>query len=339
MPRYIVFGAGAIGSVLGASLYRRGYDAVLIGRASHVEAIRRDGLHLISKGMLRRIKVNSAESVRALKPRPDDILLLTVKSQDTARAAEELSTVYGSGTAAVSLQNAIRNEEYLANRFERVYGGLVEFGANYLNPGIVEFTRGNLLAIGKFPEGVDAVAERVASDLGAAGFRVDCHPQIMGLKWWKLAFNVNNALLAMLGCWLQKAHSDPNIYPLMAEVMSETLLVLRKANIRTEPPQGFPPIEESIKTLRSGGFAREHDLPPDRRSYPSMWQDLKWLRETTEADALNGEIVELGKRYRVATPLNALLLQLVHEAVKRRQQPGQYTAKEIAKLFRKVQGA
>ncbi|MBM3801738.1 MAG: 2-dehydropantoate 2-reductase [Acidimicrobiia bacterium] len=338
MPRYIVFGAGAIGSVLGASLYRCGQDVVLIGRTPHVEATRRDGLQLISRGVLRRIKVSATESLRDLRPKPDDILLVTVKSHDTAQAAEELGAIYGSGTTVVSLQNAIRNEEFLANRFERVYGGLVEFGANYLSPGVVEYTRGNLLALGKFPEGVDTVAERIASDLMAAGFRVYCHPRIMRLKWWKLAFNVNNALLALLGCWLQQAQSDPETYPLMAEVMSETLLVLRKANIHPEAPPGFPPIEESIDTLRRGDFAREHDLPPDRRSYPSMWQDLKWFRKTTEADALNGEIVELGKKYGVPTPLNALLLQLAHEAVRNQQQPGKYTTQEIAKLFRQAQG-
>ena len=91
MPRYIVFGAGAIGSFVGAALHRSGQDALLIGRSPHVQAIRKEGLRLISDGIVRRVKVNVAEDLRALKPREDDILLITVKSQDTETAAKHLS--------------------------------------------------------------------------------------------------------------------------------------------------------------------------------------------------------------------------------------------------------
>jgi 2-dehydropantoate 2-reductase len=125
MSRYIVFGAGAIGSILGATLYRSGQDTVLIGRGSHVQAIRKEGLQLMSEGVLRRIKVSAIEDLGALKPRPDDILLLTAKSQDTETATRQLSGIYGPRTSIVSLQNAVRNEEILARRFEGVYGGLV----------------------------------------------------------------------------------------------------------------------------------------------------------------------------------------------------------------------
>jgi len=216
MPRYIVFGAGAIGSILGAALHRSGQDTVLVGRGPHVQAIRKEGLQLISEGALRRIKVSAIEDPREIKPRSDDVLLLTVKSQDTEAAAKQLGGIYGSRTSIVSLQNAVRNEEILAGQFQAVYGGLVEFSGNYLSAGLVEHTRNNLVAVARYPEGVDPVAERIAADLTAAGFRVECHLRVMNLKWWKLLLNVNNALLALLGAWLQKAQSDPNIYPLMA---------------------------------------------------------------------------------------------------------------------------
>ena len=333
MRRYIVFGAGAIGSILGATLYRSGRDVVLIGRGSHVQAIRKEGLQLMSEGVLRRIKVSAIEDLRSLKPRPNDILLLTVKSQDTETAGRQLGGIYGPGTSIVSLQNAVCNEEILARRFEQVYGGLVEFSGNYLSPGLVEHTRNNLVAIGRYPQGVDALAERITADLTVAGFRVECHPQVMNLKWWKLLLNVNNALLALLGCWLQKAHSDPNIYPLMADVMSESLRVLRKANIYPQAPENFPPIEEAIEELRNGGFACEYDLPAERRTYPSTWQDLRLRRQATEVDFLNGEIVGLGKSHGVPTPMNSILLNLIHLAVEHKDPPGKYSPEEIRSWF------
>jgi 2-dehydropantoate 2-reductase len=333
MPRYIVFGAGAIGSILGAALHRCGQDVVLVGRGSHAQAIRKEGLRLMSEGVLRRIKLSAIEDVRGIKPRSDDVLLLTVKSQDTETAAKQLSGVYGPRTSIVSLQNAVRNEEILATQFQQIYGGLVEFSGNYLSAGLVEHTRNNLMAVGKYPEGVDPISERIAADLSVAGFRAECHPQVMNLKWWKLLLNVNNALLALLGCWLQKAHSDHNIYPLMADVMGESLGVLRKASIHPQAPQGLPPIEATIEELRNGRFACDYELPAERRTYPSTWQDLKLQRQATEVDFLNGEIVRLGESLGVPTPLNLILVNLIHSAVKHRDPPGKYSPQEIRIWF------
>ena len=117
----------------------------------------------------------------------------------------------------------------------------------------------------------------------------------MNLKWWKLLLNVNNALLALLGCWLQKAHSDPNIYPLMADVMGESLSVLRNANIHPQAPRVFRQSRPQLKSCGDGGFACEYDLPVEKRTYPSTWQDLRLRRQATEVDFLNGEIVRVGR--------------------------------------------
>src|SRR5436305_4440878 len=127
MARYIIYGAGAIGSILGAGLYRTGQDVVLVGRGRHVEAIRRDGLQLRAQGQLRQIKINAVDDLAKLQPKTEDRLVLTVKAQHTGDAVRTLATVYLPTAPIVALQNAIRNEEILATRFQCVYGGLVEF--------------------------------------------------------------------------------------------------------------------------------------------------------------------------------------------------------------------
>ena len=124
----------------------------------------------------------------------------------------------------------------------------------------------------------------------------------------------------------------------MADVMGESLSVLRKANIHPQAPQGLPPIEATIEKLRNGGFACEYDLPAERRTYPSTWQDLRLRRHATEVDFLNGEIVQMGKNLGVPTPLNAELLCLIDEAVQRRDQPGKYVPEEIRRLFEVARG-
>jgi ketopantoate reductase len=119
----------------------------------------------------------------------------------------------------------------------------------------------------------------------------------------------------------------------MADVMGESLSVLRKANIDPQAPQGLPPIEATIEKLRDGGFACEYDLPAERRTYPSTWQDLRLQRQATEVDFLNGEIARMGKDLGVQTPLNSILINLIHLAVEHKDPPGKYTPEQIRSLF------
>jgi 2-dehydropantoate 2-reductase len=333
MARYILFGAGAIGSIVGVNLYRSGRDAILVGRGPHIQAIRKDGLKLKVKGEIRRIKIDAIEDLSGLTPKADDRILVTVKSQHTAAAVESLSRAYTPQAPVVALQNAICNEETIAARFESVYGALVEFCGNFLEPGTVEQTRNNLIGVGKFPDGFDSVAASVCQDLGEAGFQVERDEKVMELKWWKLVVNTNNGLLALLGSWLQKGFSDPEIYPLMADVMQESFQVLEKAGIHTRPPLGFPPLELAIQKLRSGERAREEDLPIEQRTYPSTWQDLHLKRGSTEVEFLNGEIERIGRRLGVPTPRNSLILQLVSEIARNREPPGKYSPQQIKSLF------
>ena len=259
--------------------------------------------------------------------------LVTVKSGDTASAAEVLSKVYKGDRPVVSLQNAVCNEEILAQRFQSVYGGLVEFCGNFLSPGVVEHTRNNFLAVGKFPQGFDAVAESMANDLSAAGFRVECCERVMAVKWWKLVLNLGNSLLAILDFWLQRAQVDPEVYPLMAEVMDEGLVVLRKAGIEPRSPEGVPAIDVMIQKLRSGELARDYDLSSEARTYPSTWQDLTLRRGKTEAGFLNGEIERLGQRHGVPTPRNSALLRMVDEMAAKREMPGKYSPAEVRRIL------
>ncbi len=333
MPRYIIHGAGAIGSILGAELYRSGREVVLIGSPSHVDAIRRDGLQLKSKGVVRKVKVPAVSHPSHLCPMEGDRLLVTVKTQQTQAAAELLSKVFPRQTTIVSFQNAVRNEEILSRRFDNVYGGLVDFSGNFLRPGCVEHTRNNLVALGQFPRGFDLLANLMGSDLERAGFRVDRSEEVMTIKWWKLVLNTNNATLAILDCWLQKVFSDPEIYPLMAAVFEESLAVVRKSGIQPQSPRGVPLLETAIQDLRTGAMACPYDLPFDERTYPSTWQDLHLKRGETEVNYLNGEIERLGRNLDIPTPSNSTLLKIVADMSSRRELPGKYTPRELQKIL------
>ena len=333
MTRYIICGAGAIGSILGAGLQRSGQDVVLVARPAHEQAILRDGLHVRFMEEEFRIKITAVSDPADIRPSGSDCLLFSVKTQQTGTAAGRLAAVFPRSTPALSLQNAVRNEEILARHFQDVYGGLVDFSGTFVEPGRVVHTRNNLMAIGKFPRGLDPFALAVAADLHQAGFQVERSEDIMAIKWWKLILNTTNALLAILDCWLQKALSDPEICSLMAAVFDESLSVVRQAGIQPEAPQGTPSLEVTIQKMKSGGIASESNLPEDQRTYPSTWQDLRLQRGETEVYYLNGEIERLASRLGVSTPLNSFLLRTVTEMSHRRELPGKFSTKQLEAIF------
>jgi len=333
MSRYIICGAGAIGSILGARLQRSGQDVVLVARPAHVQAILRDGLHVRFLEEDCSLEIKAVSDPADIRPNGSDRLLLSVKTQQTEAAAGRLAAVFPGKTPAISLQNAVRNEEILARHFQDVYGGLVDFSGTFVEPGRVVHTRNNLMAIGKFPQGLDPLAQSVAADLQHAGFQVEQSENVMAIKWWKLILNTTNALLAILDCWLQKALSDPEICSLMAAVFEESLRVVRKAGIKLEAPQGTPSLEVTIQKMKSGGIASEFILPEDQRTYPSTWQDLRLQRGETEVDYLNGEIERLASRLGVSTPLNSFLLRTVTEMSHRKEPPGKYSTEQLKGIF------
>src|SRR6202049_2598503 len=112
--RFLFFGAGAVGSFLGARLAQAGSEVTLVGRQPHVEAVSRDGVRMVLAGKV------SNQSVRAARPSiaeaggPFDYVFLTVKGYDTLDAIEQLQPVLRPGTILGSFQNGVGNEEAIA---------------------------------------------------------------------------------------------------------------------------------------------------------------------------------------------------------------------------------
>jgi 2-dehydropantoate 2-reductase len=335
MTRYIVYGAGAIGSIIGASLSEAGQEVVLVGRAAHVEAICREGLQLHEPGgRSRRVRLNAVEALSQIVPRAEDRLLITLKAQQTADAVAVISNLYASGTPLVSFQNAVNNEAlFAAHCFSRIYGGMVDVSGSFLQPGVVHFTRNNLLAIGRYPHGMDDLGESIATDLEKAGFNIERSSRIMELKWWKLVINTTNALLAVLDCWVQRANHDPIIAPMMADLFEEGFRVLESAGIAVQAPKNLLPASEMIARLRAHAAHHPQELPFEERTYPSTWQDLCLRRGSTEVPLFNGEIIRLGAQAGVPTPLNALLLEMVENMAKNKETPPKLSPEEMKQLF------
>ena len=199
--RFIVYGLGAIGGAVAAHLVEAGADVAGVARGAHLEKIRADGLRLLTPTRSATVRFPVAEDPAALRLRPEDLVILAVKSQDTAGALEALSAARRDITVAC-FQNGVANERAAARYFERVYGVVVMCPATHLQPGVVAVHSTPVPAlfdVGRFPTGDDSGAEGLAATLAGAGFDTRAVPDVMRWKYTKLLLNLGNAAQALTG--------------------------------------------------------------------------------------------------------------------------------------------
>jgi 2-dehydropantoate 2-reductase len=336
--RYIVYGAGAVGSVVGGLLHRAGYAACLVGRPAHVEAIRARGLRLETPTETLTLDIPAVSHLAEAAPGEGDAILLGVKATQTAAAMADIARQVPPTTPVLCLQNGIANEAIVAEYVTQVYPVLVLFNAVLPEPGRVVLTIMDFLAVGCFPKGTDALTAQVAADFTAAGLPTREHPDAMAVKWGKLIGNLNNALLAVTDCYWQKAFATPEMLSMMRAVMEEGLRVLAAAGISPADVTGRFDIRAQVEAFaaRQAEFA---DVPPEQRGYPSMWQDLHFRRPETEVEYLNGEIVRLGERYGVPTPINRALLAAVRESIETGKGVGQFPLERLRERIAHLAGS
>ncbi len=330
--RIAVIGAGAVGSALGALLHRAGQKVVLIARPDHVAAIRKNGLQV--DGHMGSFNV-SVEAAEALDFRPD-LALLTVKTQDVV-AAVKTHQAFLSEVPVVTFQNGIRGDQLVATILprERILSAVVLTHATYLSPGKVTVVyRGQLILGRPFGE-KDCQLEDAAHVLNQA-IPIRVTGNIQGAHWLKLIVNLNNALPAITNQTMNQVYANAFLRNLAVGLMREGLRVIDRANIRLESlPQVSVALTKLVNWMPPGlagriAAAKVRQLTTEWPLWGSTLQSIQRGRPT-EIDYLNGEIVELGKRYGEATPLNSKIVELVHQV----ERTGQFlSAEEIARAFR-----
>lgn len=319
--RYVVIGAGAVGGVAGGRLALHDHDVVLVARGEHGRVMAEQGLTIESPDGVENVAVPVHDKPETIAFRAGDVAVVAVKSQDTAGVLHALRSVAPPSTPIVCLQNGVENERAALRLFERVYGICVMCPASHLEPGVVQANSSpvaGILDIGRFPGGVDEVAEAVARDLSASTFVSEPRPDIMRWKYAKLLMNLGNAIEALCGTGLR----DSRVYGLARE---EAIAVLRAAGIP------FASAEED--QARRGDILRMRPIAGQRRGGGSSWQSLERGTGSIEADWLNGEIALLGRLHGVPAPVNSVLQRLADGAARRGDPPGSMTEDEILALL------
>jgi 2-dehydropantoate 2-reductase len=323
---YVIIGAGAVGGTIGGRLHQHGHPVTLVARGEHHDAIRERGLLLATPDGEHALDVPVVAGPEELVLEPDSVLVLAVKSQDSAAALEAWADapVRGGGVAGDRLpvlcaQNGVANERLALRLFARVYGVCVWLPATYLTAGTV-IAEGHpcsgMLHLGGYPGGVDGSVERIAADLAGSRFAAPVREDVMRWKYGKLLGNLGNGIGALFGS------GDQELY---GRLRAEGTAVLDAAGL------AYTSREEEV--AERGDLIQILPVAGRRRGGGSTWQSLARRTGSVEVDYLNGEIVLLGREYGVPTPVNLAVQRAVRRAVRDGIGPGECPVEEFRALI------
>jgi 2-dehydropantoate 2-reductase len=333
MPmRIIIYGAGAIGSVLGGHLFRHGYAVKLVGNAEHMKAVKSHGLNLVTAKERYVLPIPVAESASELVPfHKDDLVLLCVKSQHTLKCLGQLKNAGAPNTIPVfCCQNSIWNESIATRVFNRIYGVMLFVDAIFLSPGEVinPITgRYGFIEIGCYPHGSDALCKEIARALRSSGFSTIVNEHVMKSKGAKCLLNLSNALHA-----ITNGKGDLNQFE--RELRREAIRVWSLAGIELE--------DLKIFKKRCREYSGKLEIPEgyenlSRESSVSSWQSLARRTGNIESEQLNGDVVTLGQLLGIKTPYNNLVWHIADGMARNKEKPGKYTADELARMVQNKQ--
>jgi 2-dehydropantoate 2-reductase len=308
-----VAGAGSIGCFVGGISAAAGRRVALLARPRVIEEIEANGLRLTSfEGFDRTIP----SSQLTLSENPSifsdaGVVLVTVKSADTAEIADVIAAHAARDAIIVSLQNGVGNVSVLRQRLpgRRVLAGMVPF--NVVAPGDGRFHRAT---------SGDIVIEQddagTAAQLSVPNLNMRSTGNIAGVQWGKLLVNLNNALNALADLPLRQQLAQRTWRKLFADQMAEGLAAIRAEGVRpvssTPIPAGLTPLllrlPDAVFAMLLGGTMK---IDPEARS--SMWEDLQRSRRT-EIDYLQGVITEIADRRGLKVPLTRRVVALIKSA-------------------------
>ena len=332
--RVAVFGAGSIGCYVGGHLQQAGAAVTYIGRDRFAQMLKEHGLNLTH---YERAPISLPPDAYDFHTQPRhidkaDVILVTVKSQDTDAAGKALAWHAKDDALVISLQNGVSNADVLRTHLPEhtVLAGMVPFNVTAAGPGVFHSGTQGVLAI---EASADPRLARLISLFSQAGMPVDSHENMTGVSWGKLLINLNNALNVLHGDTLLTGLSQRDYRKAFAASIEEGLTLCQSAGI--EPVSlSAANFETMIKTMRLPNMLYKPIMKKmikiDATARSSMLDDLEMGRPP-EIDYLQGEIVRLAESMGQSAPVNAAILMATNDAFAAAKSP-RLTGRQIYEL-------
>lgn len=325
-PRIAVLGAGAIGSSVGADLTDAGVDVVLIDQwPAHVEAMKAGDLRVVMPDNDLKVRVRALHLCELATERPRfDIVLLAVKSYDTAWLTQLIAPYLADEGVFVGLQNGM-NEETIIPIIgrDRTVASVVELSAEVYEPGYVQrdTTRtGTWFGIGELDGTISPRAEEIGALIRNCA-TVTVTDNVLGAKWTKLLANsMTMGPFSLFGIKNWDAAALPGMTEISVAIGRETAAVGAAQGYRLEPIFGLDAEEfagagdEVLMTAM-----RTLLTHVGKESTTATVQDARKGRRT-ELDYITGTVVRKGREFGVPTPYNDAVLEIGQEISDGRRQ-------------------
>ncbi|MDQ4138864.1 MAG: ketopantoate reductase family protein [Actinomycetota bacterium] len=309
--RVAVLGAGAVGGTLAALLDRAGHSLEVTARGEHLAAIRESGLRLTGAWGEHVAAVWAGE---ALSGTPE-VAILATKAHDADDALAP-NVALLAGVPLIVVQNGLTGLERAANAAPRspLLGGLALFAASLSSPGEITVTAAAGLCLGGEP---GSAALQLAEGLFRNVLPVTVTDDFPGAQWTKLVINQVNALPAITGMSVQEVVADRALRRILTLGMVETVRVARAKGMTFAPLQHLDdrvlgrmirlplPFAELVPRKMA---ARMGDVPNPASTLQSIRRGVR-----TEIDHLAGAVVDAAESTGVEVPVNAAMVELVHE--------------------------
>jgi len=292
----VVLGAGAIGSLFGALLFKKN-NVILIGRNSHIKAIRKKGLDIKGKTQLN-VKIPSEDSINKASFLPD-VLILTVKSYDTDSAISQAKSIVHDDTAVLSLQNGLGNIDKIEKVFDRrqIIAGVTTSGAFFSESGVVKHTGKGQTSLGELNGQKTKRIESIVDAFNEAGIETIASGDIVREIWIKAIVNSSiNPLTTFSGCKNGYLLENPILEKIVERVCRESTNIANAYGINLSYVNMIKKTKEVVRNTSD--------------NYSSMLQSFKKGKKT-EIDSINGKLADVGKKHDVNTTMNEILTYIV----------------------------
>ena len=325
--RIAIYGAGSLGTILGAFISKAGVNIELINRnKAHIEALKAKGAQIVGT-------MQFTQSVIAYTPDEMsgqyDILFLMTKQQHNAEVVKMLKGHLAQDGALVTFQNGLP-EMQIADILgeECVLGCTVAWGATLQSPGVCELTSepdALSFSLGTISAKRNKHFEKVKELLELMG-KVDLEENFIGTRWSKLLINASfSGMSAVLGCTFGEAAKPRASRRIVQALIKECIDVCQAGGIRIEPVQG----KDIVKLLNYTNSAKKafsyFIIPIAIRKHAklkaSMLQDIE-KGKPTEVDAINGAVSDYGRKVGCPTPMNDRVVEIIHNIEQGKLKPG-----------------
>jgi len=315
--RTLIWGAGAIGGTIAAYAARAGRELALVDvDADHVDAMNASGLRITGPVDAFTVKVNALTPDR-VQGRWDAVLLCT-KALHTEVAAAAIAPLLAEDGFVVSVQNGL-NEFAIAERVgvQRTVGAFVNFGADYLEPGVIHLGGRGAVVVGELDGRSSERLEWLLALLRTFEPNAITTENIWGYLWGKMGYGAMLFASALCDDSIADVLDSREARPILDELAAEVLAVARAEGVTPLGFNGFDPVAfgpDGDAGARAASYeAMVTHNRGSAKSHSGVWRDLAVRKRKTEADAQFGPILKRAEGHGLQVPLTRRLVEAVRQ--------------------------